>query len=361
MIKYSVPILAYLSILSRYADSTPEIPDCDWAGYRHVGRMRDLSDCTKFYYCVQGQPPYHGSCPTALHNGNKDYTGYYFLYYNPNTTHCDWRAKAPEDCFLPPTKPAPTTTTTPPPTTTTKKPRPPMLADDYDFNIDCRRTSQSCGFFPNTYGSCDSYVLCVDGEKHMKKCHAGQLFDIKTKECQHASNATCWKEPNAGPHHRHKGFRECPFHGNPPARPVETRKDGTVLQNPMVTNWGNWQKWEECPKGTYATGMYAWRRVITQGWTRTDHCGMVSLSFLCQKPGGNETNNFIESLAPGLPHDGWPFYYMCKGAVVGIRLNSVAQNGWGWDQLATDNVQGTVKIKIIKICQFFSMFKIFMK
>lgn len=323
-----VSILILVALVN-FTHSTPEKPDCDWVKYGEVTRIRDLSDCTKFYYCQRGLPPYRASCPTE---------GAYYFYFIPETTHCDFASKAPKECFE--TGGEPATTTTEAPTTTTKAPRPPMLDDEPDFIIDCSR--RQCGLFPNTYGSCDTYVVCVDGEKLTKKCYGGQLFDIKTKECQPANLATCWTEPNAGPHITRK-HGDCPFHGYQATQPIETMSNGMILQNPMVTNWGTWGKWEDCPAGMYATGIYAWRRLLMQGWNSMDHAGIVSVSFICQTPGGNETTNIIESLAPNAPHDGWPFHYMCKGAVVGLRLNSVRQN-WR-DEIATDNVQGNLQLK----------------
>lgn len=326
--KYFVRIFLNLYALIQLVNARPEKPDCDWVPAGQVVRMRDLLDCTKFYYCIKGQTPYRASCPTD--------PLFTTLYFEPNSTHCDLVSRAPKSCFGggSPRR----TSTTKAPTTTTKPVRPPLLDDKPDFEIDCSR--KGCGVFPNTYGACNTFIICVNGNKLVKKCHGGQLFDAKTKECQPASQARCWKEPTAGPYTRNKLEKECPFHGKTPSMSVEARNDGIILQNPVVTNWGTWQRWTECPKGTYVTGIYAWRRLLMQG-SQMDHVGILSLSFLCQTPGGTETNKQIESLAPGAPRDGWPFYYMCKGAVVGIRLNSVKQHGWGRDELATDNVQGT--------------------
>ncbi|ODM92902.1 Vitelline membrane outer layer protein 1 [Orchesella cincta] len=329
------PFLLLFLLHGGDCDGTPEKATCDWVGYRKVERMRDLSDCTKFFYCILGEKPFRGSCPWQ--------DGYY-LYFNPNTTHCDFYEFAHKDCFGTGTGTGTgvyvtTTSTTTLPPTTTKPPRPPPLeeADETDFIIDCSK--RHCGLFPNTYGACDTYVVCVNGERLEKKCNGGQLFDVKTKECQPAAQATCWKEPNAGPHLRRKSQPECPFHGmSPSTTPLSEDKDEMILQNPVVTNWGIWQAWKECPAGTYATGIYAWRRLLLQG-RNSDHVGIVSVSYRCQTPGGNETDKFIESLAPNLPHDGWPMYYMCKGAVVGFRLNSVRDLGAGRDNIATDNVQ----------------------
>lgn len=332
-INFLIPLLIWGTCVI-CADATPEIKSCEDVPPGEVLKMRDLTDCNKYYYCHKGlAKPFRVSCPFNRAAG-------IYLYFNPNTTNCDFYWNVPSSCFGPGTGGGfTTTTTTESPTTTTKPPRPPKLNDENGLIIDCSR--KVCGLFPNTYGSCDSYVVCINGEKVTKKCNGGQLFDVVTKECQPAQRAKCWAEPNAGPHTRTKKLADCPFHNFVPSAPIETMEDGIVLRNPVVTSDGRWQPWVECPEGKYATGVYAWRRLLQQGISLRDHVGIVSLSFLCQTPGTNEMDSHIVSATPNAPKDEWPFYYMCRGAAVGFRLNSVGPAGWGGDKIGTDNVQGT--------------------
>lgn len=348
MEKHCVYLLAYLSLLSRLADARPEKANCDWAPTGQVVRMRDLDDCKKFYFCIKGQAPFRWDCPTEY-----NWNGYYYLYYNPNTTECDWSFHAPDECFGPPGTgvyvpgPPPTTTTTPKPTTV-RPPRPEKL--EYvkpDFEIDCKNPLQSCGLFADTTGDCENYIICSNGQKQVKTCNGGLKFDAKSKECRPESEVSCWTEPTAGPHIKKPDPEECPFHEFPESEAIASRPGSiaNMLESPVVTDWGEWGRWQMCPFGTYATGINTNRQMVTdEASGKTDHAGIVSLSFLCQKPGGNETKQVIQSSAPGIPkEDKVPSHYMCKGAVVGIQLNSVPENGWGKDQLATDNVKGKTK------------------
>lgn len=348
--KTAINIFVVLLFWSGYVnlvDGTPERDNCDDVPSGAVIRMRDLSDCNKFYYCHEGlQKPYQGSCPF-------DEAAGIHLYFNPETTNCDLAQNVPQSCLessgsdsddagevITASNPEPVPEDEESPVTPEKPVRPPKLDDKNGLIIDC--SEKGCGLFPNTYGACDTYVACINGEKVEKKCHGGQLFDVETKECQPAEIAKCWTEPNAGPHAVPRKHADCPFHNYEPTTPIETRADGVVLRNPIVTNDGSWQSWVECPAGRYATGLYAWRRMLRQqGNVLVDHVGIISVSLLCQTPGGNEQDTQIESLAPNSPRDGWPLHYMCRGGIVGFRMNSAGPEGWRGDKIAADNVQGT--------------------
>lgn len=318
----------------------PEKDNCDDVPSGKIIKIRDLSDCQKFYYCYKGlKKPYQGSCPY-------DEAAGVHLYFNPQTSSCELARNAPQGCigsegkgdrndFIAPRSEPQLTTEFP--FTTTKSPRPPKLDDKNGLIIDCRQ--KGCGIFPNTYGSCNTYVMCINGEKVVKKCNAGQLFDVITQECQIAQKAKCWAEPNAGPHVRTRKLTDCPPHKFTPT-PIETLQDGMVLHNPIVTNEGTWQSWMECPAGRYATGVNVRRMLLYKASDVRDHVGIISLSFLCQTPGGTENDTHINGFAPNTGTGGWPSYYMCSGAVVGFRLNSGKPEGWNGDKIGTDNVQG---------------------
>jgi hypothetical protein len=138
----------------------------------------------------------------------------------------------------------------------------------------------------------------------------------------------------------------CQFHNRSHSVTQPNGKNEDIyLSSPVVTNWGAWQGWADCPKGYYITGVNVWKRLLQQG-SAVDLAGVVSLAFQCENIAGPiSSSSIIESLAPGVPNDGWPSFYSCSGngaggAAIGFRLNSQKDQGpLPNDNVATDNVE----------------------
>jgi hypothetical protein len=151
-------------------------PDCPDEG-QHF--FPDPEDCQAYYHCSFGVP-HHQRCPDGT-------------LWNQEIKACDLPENV--ECDLNPTTPSEAstvvvettsrpTTNTPIPTTPEGPTRPPNPCPP-----------EGVVFIP-VEGSCQDYILCVDGEPHPRRCPDGLLFDPIELKCKPKDEVDCGKVTN---------------------------------------------------------------------------------------------------------------------------------------------------------------------
>jgi len=107
-----------------------------------------------------------------------------------------------------------------------------------------------------------------------------------------------------------------------------------IISNPVVTSWGDWGNWDDCPAGQFAIG-FQLKAEGEQG--RGDDTALNSIKLMCGKPGSRNTYKFVQSTEGGWGNWREPLY--CDGLLTGFQLKSEAHQGKG-DDTAANNMNG---------------------
>lgn len=103
-----------------------------------------------------------------------------------------------------------------------------------------------------------------------------------------------------------------------------------ILQSPLVTNWGEWGNWEQCPENTFVIAM----ELKSDRFTTSDQSGLSGIKFYCSKPGTYNGTEIITSLTSTIGNYGSKFY--CGNVAIGFQLRSERNQANGDDSGATN-------------------------
>lgn len=232
------------------------------------------------------------------------------------------------------------------------------MSDNKEVDRDC--VGKPCGLHADP--GCETYFICSGGNKIRKRCPDGFFFDTDDKDCKDPVEGVvvCFdevKQLSVEPTdiqddatYSLSDHDFCPEHtytASPGAPPADSGS-GIILEAPKVTDWGTWNDWVHCPKGTYADSLSLWKRSVEDDRKKFDHGGVVSIGFKCEDPLEIKKNSpnagIIGQFAKDCPDHKWFGWLECeKGAVVGYQLSQQKDQGTGaapnTDDTATDNVK----------------------
>lgn len=130
-----------------------------------------------------------------------------------------------------------------------------------------------------------------------------------------------------------------------------SNRPNRVLQSPLLTDWGEWGRWENCPLGTFVIGMQL--KVESKQQIIHDDTGLNGIRFICSSLLSNVfsannkiddypiNNNYIESTIESCvgPFGSWRSLYYCNnGVVIGFQLRSEPPQGKA-DDTAANNLR----------------------